>query len=171
MCGCCKGSLWVHVQFSVILFCSCNLFIFSVLYQTINVFWASALLALASIKCAGSMLAAGFLLHSEHLQVCPSCAAGTFFQKSWYWKHDVCFNRVVSCSFYIDHFVPWPFCLCGCSLTCSPILAIWRHSSRARPLDVHSFLHLQESYPNANISKGVITDSKLTCGCFGFVFC
>lgn len=67
-------------------------------------------------------------------------------------------------SFRIGHSVPCLFCMSSCSLTCSSILAIWRHSSGVSPLDVHSFLHLQESYPKANISKGVVTNPKLTVG-------
>jgi len=64
VCGCCKGSLWVHVQCSVILYCSRNLCLSSVLHQTASTSWASLLLALAFIKHAGNVPGAGFLLQS-----------------------------------------------------------------------------------------------------------
>lgn len=162
--------MWVRAQCSVILYCSCNLFLFSVLHQTTSVFWAPLLLALASIKHAGSVPGADFLLQLVNIFRSARAMLQARFCRSLSTENTMLTSAGWSLSFHIHHSVPRPFCTRSCSLTCSPLLAIWRHSYRVRPLDVHSLLHLQESYPKTNNSFGVVR-FKINCGCFSFVPC
>lgn len=106
VCGCCKGSLWVHVPSSVILYCSCNLFLFFVLHQTASVFWAPLLLASASVKDAGSVPCAGFLLQSMNIFRSAQAMLQTTFSRHPSTETMMLPSSALSLSFYIGHSVP-----------------------------------------------------------------
>ena len=106
VCGCCKGSLRVRVQCSVILYCSCNLFLFSVLHQTASVFWAPLLLALASIKHAGSVPGAGFLLQSMNIFRSAQAMLQAPFSRCLSTENTMLTPAELSLSFHIGHSVP-----------------------------------------------------------------